>query len=287
MPPGRLRPERALAALLQVAVASSVLAHPSCASAQIFTRRAPLSLDLNNADRSMSDILKPYMINMRRRIEAVWFPKPLSPAMKVRIHFEVDSAGTLQSLQVTRSSGNPLFDARASRAIQESSPFQPVRVRLLDVDATFDSQYVDLTRLNYNLQLYRQRQQLEQQPQTAPQQLNITPSDSQTGSGANDQTAWNAQPQSSYGTGSPEVGPQADAPPSSPTNSANWSEPLTALAVKGLSEEERQDYKDWLKQWLQQPFEDRFAFLTGVAPPHSPAPPKSISKAKQSKGKRK
>lgn len=266
--------------LLTTSFFSATLVNGPAASAQIFSRNRPLTLNLINADRSIP-ALGPYMVGLRQHIESHWIPRPLSPPMRCKLTFEVVGNGSLQNLQIVKSSGNDFFDQRAVRAIRDSGFFHPTNLPVLFVEATFDSRNLDISQLQARAQYLLQRQQQQQQLQHGRIQKFAPPSNQ-----APDQEVWADPPQTSHGAGSPEVGPQVDSQPAQQSQSTDWTEPLAALAFNGLSEEEKQSYKEWLKRWFEQPFEDRFAFLSGVIP-DSPAQPKRSAGAKQAKGKRK
>ena len=109
-------------------------------------RDAALSLDLLNADHSMSGVLKPYMIQLRQAIESRWVPRVTSTPRKTKVFLQLRRSGEVLQLSVEQPSGDPSFDDSAMQAIQDSVPFSALpsnAIGLLDIDATFDSRFLD------------------------------------------------------------------------------------------------------------------------------------------------
>lgn len=124
-----------------------LLALACSASGQVsFARDVPLTLNLLNPDRSIDHALRPYMIGLRRSIQAEWnmsVGRPLP--RRCRAMFEIGRDGTLLHLYVEKSSGDHEFDQAALNAIAELAPFNAPPAgayRALRILATFDGRYV-------------------------------------------------------------------------------------------------------------------------------------------------
>lgn len=234
------------------------------ASAQLFGRHRPLSLNLLNADRTAGQAQ--YMVGLRQLIESNWIPKPLTPPMRARVRFEISPDGTLQNIEMISSSGNQSFDKRAIGAISESRAYYPAPTNLM-LEATFDSHDLDIAELQQRARSILARRSSQMQYQNPP------PLSSQQGYVEQSFT----RPTDDDWHDSQQKTPLEDAPNSTPA----WSEPLISAAFTQLTFEEKQEYKDWLTQWFQIPFEDRFSFLTSAI--ESASPPNIVKPASKRK----
>ena len=72
----------------------------------------------------------PYYEEMKRSIDLNWvYPQTalrLRLQGKVFVEFTIYKDGQLESVRVVRSSGTPILDAEAVRAIRASAPYKPV-----------------------------------------------------------------------------------------------------------------------------------------------------------------
>lgn len=109
-----------------------------------FARDTAVVLNLTNADRRFDSFLKPYMVELRQKIQRCWLPSATKPPLNVCICFAVTPDGQLEGANITRSSGNSAFDESASDALQKAVPFgRPPQPGGLRIVATFDNRYID------------------------------------------------------------------------------------------------------------------------------------------------
>ena len=66
-----------------------------------------------------------YVALVQRKIEEQWGDKSLQ-GRQPEIVFEIDRTGQVRSSRVSKSSGNPLYDRVALRAIADAAPFPPL-----------------------------------------------------------------------------------------------------------------------------------------------------------------
>lgn len=86
--------------------------------------KSSVSLNLLNPDRSQDDLLRPYMFNLRQRIESNWrLDQKAERASKV--YFQIGSSGEMATVRVESSSGNTSVDRCSVRAISGCAPFAP------------------------------------------------------------------------------------------------------------------------------------------------------------------
>ena len=96
-----------------------------------------------------------YLSSIKRDIELVWeYPPPaLSQGIQGRlvVEFRIKKNGSLMGAQLVHSSGSPILDKEAIRAIQAAAPFHPIprwiRKERLAISASFE--YYD-NRLKYS-----------------------------------------------------------------------------------------------------------------------------------------
>lgn len=87
-----------------------------------------------------------YYLALKRKIELVWeYPYAARRAGiqgRLLIRFVINQNGSLASVNILRTSGSPLLDQEAVRAIRNASPFPPLPARMntktLTVTATFE-----------------------------------------------------------------------------------------------------------------------------------------------------
>ena len=87
-----------------------------------------------------------YYINLKRKIELVWEYPYLARESglegRLRMRFVINRDGSLAEARILRSSGSPLLDQEALRAVHDASPFPPLPPRMhterLVVNATFE-----------------------------------------------------------------------------------------------------------------------------------------------------
>lgn len=65
-----------------------------------------------------------YLEQLVRKVERNW--RPTSNTLQATIHFRIDAEGRIREVAVHESSGNPLFDLAARRAIEAAGPLPPL-----------------------------------------------------------------------------------------------------------------------------------------------------------------
>ena len=84
----------------------------------------------------------PYMRDLEQRIKRNWFPPKGDSSKRVIITFTIAKDGRLLSKKITKSSGVPLADQAALRAIESTAPFRPLppefRGTSVPIEFTFD-----------------------------------------------------------------------------------------------------------------------------------------------------
>ncbi len=96
-----------------------------------------------------------YLASVKRDIELVWeYPPPaLSQGIQgvLVVEFRIKKNGTLMQAQLVRSSGYPILDDEAIRAVQAAAPFHPIPPWIgkerLAISASFE---YDDNRLKYS-----------------------------------------------------------------------------------------------------------------------------------------
>jgi TonB family protein len=81
-----------------------------------------------------------FICTLQRRIKAEWLPPESSSSNQVVVTFRVEKYGELKDLVLTKSSGVVEADQAALRAVEDASPFSPLRkgaAKSLDVQFTF------------------------------------------------------------------------------------------------------------------------------------------------------
>jgi TonB family protein len=67
-----------------------------------------------------------YLGEMRKRVESKWKHLPKAEKLQATVKFNLDRAGRVSELEVTKSSGSKDFDASVLEAVRTSSPFPPL-----------------------------------------------------------------------------------------------------------------------------------------------------------------
>ena len=84
----------------------------------------------------------PYMRDLEQRIKRNWFPPKGDSSKRVVITFTIARDGRLLSKKITRSSGVPLADQAALKAIESTAPFRPLPPEFkgtsVPIEFTFD-----------------------------------------------------------------------------------------------------------------------------------------------------
>jgi TonB family protein len=83
----------------------------------------------------------PYMSDLQRRIKRAWFPPRGNETKRVKVRFKVHSNGTMDSLKIYKSSGVPVADAAALKAVENAVPFKALPSAApenVDIEFTFD-----------------------------------------------------------------------------------------------------------------------------------------------------
>jgi TonB family protein len=98
------------------------------------------------------DKLAPYMASLKTALTQRWQPPRGEQSLRVVVEFTVLADGTLQDVVVKTSSGNPETDAAAIKAVEASSPLQPLptewNVPQIPIRFTFD--YTIFGKSRYN-----------------------------------------------------------------------------------------------------------------------------------------
>lgn len=121
---GHLRPcirakashKKMLVRLLSFAVLVAIATLPCDAKSSV-------SLDLLNPDRSQDHLLRPYMLDLRQRVQSNWRLSKKSERT-TKVYFEIGPSGELATAKVQTSSGDGAVDKCSVRAISECSPFR-------------------------------------------------------------------------------------------------------------------------------------------------------------------
>ena len=84
----------------------------------------------------------PYMRDLEQRIKRNWFPPKGDSSKRVVITFTIARDGRLLSKKITKSSGVPLADQAALKAIESTAPFRPLPPEFkgtsVPIEFTFD-----------------------------------------------------------------------------------------------------------------------------------------------------
>ena len=129
-----------------------------------FLKKAPVSLDVRNANPSEHELLRPYMISMRQHIQVHWRPFGNFRAFTGKIQFIATPDGQFNAVRVKESSSSPEFDQCILSAVATSSPYVPVPVNHpLLIVATFKGK--DYEGMVYNTP--QMQQQTAFRPQTS------------------------------------------------------------------------------------------------------------------------
>lgn len=67
-----------------------------------------------------------YLDEMRKRVESKWKYAAQSENLQAAVKFNLDRAGRVSELEITKSSGRKEFDTSALEAVRSSSPFPPL-----------------------------------------------------------------------------------------------------------------------------------------------------------------
>lgn len=93
-------------------------------------------------DESGKDVdFGPYMADLQRRIKRAWFPPAGDETKKVIVLFDIDRAGNIGSLKITKPCGIKAADQACMAAVRNASPFRPLPAgspEKVDIQFTFD-----------------------------------------------------------------------------------------------------------------------------------------------------
>ncbi len=81
-----------------------------------------VSLNLLNPDRAQDYAVRPYMVQLRQRIQANWHLNRKADRIS-KVHFQIGRAGDLSGITIEESSGDPVVDRCALNAVAGCSPF--------------------------------------------------------------------------------------------------------------------------------------------------------------------
>ncbi len=68
----------------------------------------------------------PYMLDVSRRIKRAWFPPRGNENHLITVSFRVRNNGEMTDLRIQKSSGIPIADQAALKAVSNASPFRPL-----------------------------------------------------------------------------------------------------------------------------------------------------------------
>lgn len=242
--------------ILLIVVGLFGAASPS--GAYLLDRKVPLSLNVvNDIDRSADKNTKTYMIALRKRIESLWVPKPLQPKMQAKVLFRLTADGNLQDIRVKRSSGMPVFDARAMNAIKQNAPYPPLG-QALEIEAEFNSKYLDDETVRANARRYlalkgnitKSAPPVETQPAPVPEK------------------PYNAEAiPESLSTQQPDMGSDSRGGALVQISStSSWVTPQSSSIVMTFDDANRKAYIAWFTDWLKRPISEKYGFLSGIMP---------------------
>ncbi|MDR3615495.1 MAG: energy transducer TonB [Candidatus Obscuribacterales bacterium] len=83
----------------------------------------------------------PYMADLQRRIKRAWYPPRGNETRRVVVIFKVHSSGAMDGLKISKSSGVPVADAAALKAVEDAAPFKTLPAKEpenVDIQFTFD-----------------------------------------------------------------------------------------------------------------------------------------------------
>jgi TonB family protein len=92
-----------------------------------------------------------YLDEMEKRVEARWKYPAKSENLQAAVKFNLDRAGRVSELELTKSSGLKEFDGSVLEAVRSSSPFPPLlsilkRSEVREVQMTFKGKSVVVQR---------------------------------------------------------------------------------------------------------------------------------------------
>lgn len=159
-------------------IAVGFLAIPPATMAFSFSldNNAPVSIDVQNPNRGMDNVLGPYMIKLRKRIQRFWFPNTIKQKRHASASFTLQDTGEVINLKISSPSGDEQFDQSILRAIEESQPYPEQPMRKLAIEVSFDNRFLTQETLDQNYQRYQlykaRRQQGNEAAQYQEQQFN-------------------------------------------------------------------------------------------------------------------
>jgi TonB family protein len=83
----------------------------------------------------------PYMADLQRRIKHEWYPPRGNETKRVVAQFKVHSNGALSDVKINKSSGIPICDAAALKAVESAAPLKALpsgAPENVDIQFTFD-----------------------------------------------------------------------------------------------------------------------------------------------------
>lgn len=260
-----------------------------------FGSKTAITLDLQNPNRALDSVLEPYMISLRRRIQRLWTPTSLSPALKAKVYFEITANGSIGSANIIQSSGNKVFDETALDAIYEGTPFPKIPMARLNIVAAFENKYLSPTELAQNIgrrathdkktepveehtQLIANNQYEHPRHQISDYR-EFQAANSESHNSSTDHSARSQREHSDYSSRERKPAHASTNQPQPETR--QWERPLTKAGFSQLSSEEHNEYLKWFQSWLALPPSQLFSFL------NSGAQPTTIVKSTRPKGRSK
>lgn len=126
----------------------------------------PVSLNITNAGMREHEVLKPYMIGFRRKLQANWRPQGEFKDAECQVRIVVGNDGRPLSRAILKSTGDTTFDESVISSIDRSMPLPHVPVpHVLIVIATFDYNTF-LAKFPMNIQRFPVQTQMQPQYQS-------------------------------------------------------------------------------------------------------------------------
>jgi len=133
-----------------------VLAAMSTASFLPAEAKNPISLNLTNAGSREHDVLRPYMIGLRRKLQSNWKPQGEFADAECQVRIVIGGDGKLLSHAILKSTGDNAFDESVLSCVLKIEPLPHVPVpHVLIILATFDHNSFINSRLITNRQVFQ------------------------------------------------------------------------------------------------------------------------------------
>lgn len=206
----------------------------------------PLSLNLLNNDPRIGNTLGPFMIALRKMVQANWTPQ--GGRGRVSAFFVILRDGRVGQIVITQSSGNVALDKSAVNAIHIGSPYPrpPAPMDSMQIQANFDSSEMTVRQTAASEFQEEERYMPEAQyPPPAPQSPMIS------------------EPPLTKQTTEPEP---ALPPPSDTTTKEEPSSPHVPLAT---SKEAPDTWRQEMEEHFRKPVQERYGIRFTPVPVHT------------------